>query len=51
MAKVKYDRHDNKFFQNCKTNIKDWNLELKYLWVEFGHPEDIKQVQNWRSWK
>ena len=28
--------------------VTDWNSVLRNLWVEFGHPEDIKQVIVWR---
>jgi hypothetical protein len=30
--------------------MNDWNQELKILW-ELNHEADIKQVEDWQSWK
>jgi hypothetical protein len=44
-----------KFSDNDRNRIKvdadscDWQASLLRLWLEFGHPEDIKQIENWRS--
>jgi len=29
--------------------IRDYNIELEFVWLDFGDQPDIKQVENWRS--